>query len=229
VHVKARAPIICYGVTRYQYTSDGFLAIPVSAFGNEYVIASYPQYTAAGFGYFLPAESNIVAAYDDTEVTFTMGGTAGSMTTGGLKKGQKATFNMMKGDVLCFANDADAQDIAGSLVKATKPIGVVSGNQCANVPSGVYACDYISEMELPTFTWGKEYHVTPIVGRLKAPVIRVFAKERDTKVLRDGQDWMRITLNSRGEGDAFIERRAFDGLLADVVNTGGTPCTNFCR
>jgi hypothetical protein len=29
VHVKARAPIIVYGMTRYQNTSDGFLAIPV--------------------------------------------------------------------------------------------------------------------------------------------------------------------------------------------------------
>ncbi|MFN5520455.1 MAG: choice-of-anchor D domain-containing protein, partial [Ignavibacteria bacterium] len=69
-----------------------------------------------------------------------------------------------------------------------------------------------------------EYHVTPIVGRQKAPVIRVFAKERDTKVFRDGQDWMRLTLNSRGEGDAFIERRAFDGDLTSIVNGGGTPC-----
>ena len=224
VHVKARAPIIVYGMTRYQYTSDGFLAIPVNAFGTEYVVASYPQYTAAGSSYELPAMTNIISAYDDTEVTFTMGGTSGSVTSGGLKKGQKATFSMNKGDVLCFSNNGDAGDVAGSLVKSNKPVGVVSGNQCANVPSGVYACDYISEMELPTFTWGKEYHVTPIVGRQKAPVIRVFAKEKDTKVYRDGQDWMRLTLNSRGEGDAFIERRAFDGNLADVVNQGGTPC-----
>jgi len=92
------------------------------------------------------------------------------------------------------------------------------------VPAGVPWCDVINEMELPTFTWGKEYHVTPIVGRQKAPVIRVFAKEKDTKVFRDGQDWMRLTLNSRGEGDAFIERRAFDGDLTSVVNGGGTPC-----
>ena len=224
VHIKARAPIIVYGMTRYQYTSDGFLAIPINAFGTEYVVASYPQYTAAGSNYELPAMSNVIAAYDDTEMTFTMGGTSGSVTSGGLRKGQKATFSMMKGDVVCFANNGDAGDVAGSLVKSTKPIGVVSGNQCANVPSGVYACDVMNEMELPTFTWGKEYHVTPIVGRQKAPVIRVFAKEKDTRVYRDGQDWMRLTLNSRGEGDAFIERRAFDGDLNSLVNQGGTPC-----
>jgi hypothetical protein len=224
LQIKARAPIVVYGVARYQYTSDGFLAIPVNAFGTEYVIAAYPQYTAAGSTYDLPSVSNVIAAYDDTEVTFTMGGTTGSRTTGGLRKGQKATFSMNKGDVVCFADAGDAQDISGSLVKSNKPIGVVSGNQCANVPSGVYACDVMNEMELPTFTWGKEYHVTPIVGRQKAPVIRVFAKEKDTKVYRDGGDWMRLTLNSRGEGDAFIERRAFDGNLNDLVNQGGTPC-----
>jgi hypothetical protein len=223
VHVYAKAPIICYGVTRYEYTSDGFLAIPINAFGGEYVIAAYPQYTAAGSTYKLPSMTNIVAAYDNTEVSFTMGGTSGSQTTGGLRKGQKATVTMNRGDIWCFANLGDAQDVSGSLVKATKPIGVVSGNQCANVPSGVYACDYMSEMELPTFTWGKEYHVTPIVGRLKAPVIRVFAKERDTKIYRDGKDWFRLTLNSRGEGDAFIERRAFDGDLASEV-ANGSPC-----
>jgi len=41
IYVKSRAPIVVYGVARYQYTSDGFLAIPASAFGTEYVIAAY--------------------------------------------------------------------------------------------------------------------------------------------------------------------------------------------
>ena len=36
VHVKARAPIIVYGMTRYQYTSDGFLAITLVIDGNSY-------------------------------------------------------------------------------------------------------------------------------------------------------------------------------------------------
>jgi len=57
---------------------------------------------------------------NDTEVSFTMGGTNGSRTTGGLRKGQKATVSMNKGDVWCFADAGDAQDISGSLVKANK-------------------------------------------------------------------------------------------------------------
>lgn len=224
IHIQSAHPIVVYGVSRFQYTSDGFMAIPVSAFGTEYIIGAYPQYTAVGSSYELPSLSNIVAAHDGTEVTFTMGGTKGSRTSGGMKLGEKKSFTLNKGDVLCFANLGDAQDISGSLVQATKPIGVISGNQCANVPSGVYACDFICEMELPTYTWGKEYHVTPIVGRQKSPVIRVFAKEPNTKVYRDGQFWFDLSLATREEGKSFVEKRAFDGNLNDLVNSGGSPC-----
>jgi hypothetical protein len=224
IHIKSAHPIVVYGVSRFQYTSDGFMAIPVSAFGTEYVIGAYPQYTAAGSSYELPSLSNIVAAYDGTEVTFTMGGTKGSRTSGGMKLGEQKKFTLNKGDVLCFANQDDAQDISGSLVQSTKPIGVISGNQCANIPSGVYACDFICEMELPTYTWGKEYHVTPIVGRQKAPIIRIFAKEPNTKVYRDGQFWFDLSLATREEGKSFVEKRAFDGTLNDIINSGGSPC-----
>lgn len=224
VHITAEHPIIVYGVTRSQYTSDGFLAIPISAFGTEYVIGAYPQYTGMGSTYELPSLSNIVAAHDGTEVTFTMGGTKGSITSGGMKLGDKKKFTLNKGDVLCFANLGDSGDISGSLVQSTKPIGVISGNQCANVPRGVFACDFLSEMELPTYTWGMEYHVTPIIGRQKAPVIRVFAKEANTKVYRDGQYWFDLSLASREEDNSFKEKRVFDGNLDDLVNSGGSPC-----
>ncbi|MCL5991880.1 MAG: hypothetical protein M1419_07235, partial [Bacteroidetes bacterium] len=34
IHVYADYPIICYGITRYKFTSDGYLGIPVSALGK---------------------------------------------------------------------------------------------------------------------------------------------------------------------------------------------------
>ena len=210
IHVFAKAPIICYGVTRYNYTSDGFLAVPVSSMGTEYIVAAWPQYTAIG-AYQLVGETTISAAYDETVVQFTMGGNSASQTSGGLKPGKSVTFNMDKGDVLCFASDGDIQDVSGSQIKATKPVGVVSANQCANVPGGVPWCDYTSEMELPTYTWGKEYHVTPFYGRKKMPIIRIFAKEKNTKVYRDGQEWLVIPKSTGKQDDGYIERRADDG------------------
>ncbi|MBI3260236.1 MAG: T9SS type A sorting domain-containing protein [Ignavibacteriae bacterium] len=224
VHITSAAPIVVYGVTRYNYTSDGFLAVPVSALGKEYIVSAYPQYTAVGSGYQLVSETTISAAYDDTQVFFEMGGTLQSETSGGLKPGKSTSFTLVnKGDVLCFSSNGDLQDISGSRVLATKPVAVVSGNQCANVPAGVYACDYMSEMDLPTFTWGKEYHVTPFYGRKKNPVIRIYAKEKNTKVFRDGQEWLVIPRASRKLDDGYVERRSFDGDPKAVVISADKP------
>lgn len=197
----------------------------MSGLGNDYVVAAYPQYTAVGAGYNLPSLSNITAAYDDTEVTFTMGGLKNSKTTGGLKAGQSKTWKLKAGDVLCFANEGDGEDISGSRIRATKPIAVNSGNQCANVPSGVYACDYTSEMELPTSAWGKEYHVTPVLNRLTNPVIRVFAHPdyKNVKVYLDGKEWFTIPNNSRVENQAFIERRVDYGAPRAAVVSASAP------
>ncbi|MFN5309893.1 MAG: IgGFc-binding protein [Candidatus Kapaibacterium sp.] len=225
IHVTSISPIVVYGISRFQYTSDGFLAIPVSGLGQDYVIASWPQYTAAGSSFELPALSNIVAAFDDTEVTFTMGGTSGSKTTGGLRSGQTKKWMLNAGDVICIANDDDGQDIAGSRVVASKPVGVISGNQCANIPAGVPWCDFIADMELPTVTWGKEYHVTALVDRLLNPVIRVFAHPdyKDVKVYRDGIEWFTLENKNRTENQAFVERRLQDGPPKSTMISANAP------
>lgn len=223
VHVFSQSPVIVYGVTRFNYTSDGFLAVPVSALGAEYIVAAYPQYTAVGSGLQLVSETTISAAYDDTEVTFEMGGNPQSRTSGGLKPGETRTFTLQRGDVLCFASNGDYQDISGSYITSTKPVGVVSGNQCANVPAGVPYCDYITEMELPCFTWGLEYHVTPFYGRKKNPIIRIFAKEENTTVYRDGVQWLMLPRGSRMIDNGYVERRSDDNTPRSVVISADKP------
>ena len=228
IHIKSDYPIVVYGSLQFKYSSEGYLAIPVSALGTEYVIASYPQFATSSNGIDeLPSHTNIVAAYDNTEVTFTMGGDSskfGSRTSGGLRKGQKSSVTMMKGDVWCFAASIDGHDLSGSVVTASKPVGIVSGNQCANIPAGINSCNYICEMELPTYTWGKVYHVPFNMGRQKAPIIRVFAKEPNTKVYRDGQFWFDIPLSSREEGKSFVEKRLFDKSRTQLAIDGESPC-----
>jgi hypothetical protein len=197
--------------------------LPVSALGTEYIVAAYPQYTAVGSGYNLVSETTISAAYNDTEVTFEMGGDTLSTTAGGLKTGKDTTFTMNKGDVLYFASNGDIQDISGSRITSSKPVGVVSGNQCANVPAGVNSCDFIVEMEIPTYTWGTEYHVTPFFGRKKNPIIRIFAKEENTTVYRDGQPWFILPRSNRTINNSYAERRSNDDAPRPVVISADKP------
>ncbi len=193
VHVISEVPIAVYGVTRFVYTTDAFMAIPVAMLGTEYVVSSYPDMSAMYPGYYLPSETVIVAAYDNTEVYFTLYGNQYTRTRGGMRPGQTKRWTLHKGDVVAISSYGPEADLSGSRIVATKPVAVVSGNQCANVPTYMRWCDFIVEMELPTYAWGKTYFVTPIYGanrmRNQNSVIRIFAREPNTKVYLDGREF----------------------------------------
>ena len=222
IHVKSDDPIICYGVTRYQYTSDAFLCIPVPALGKEYIIASFADPSPNTIQW-LPSYSGIAAPYDKTKVWFTMGGTDWSKTAGGLMPGQTSTWNLNQGDVLLIAGLGSHAEITGSKVVASKPVGIVSGNFCAYIPTNCGCCDVIEEMELPTNTWGTEYHVTRIINRLKNSIIKVFAKEAKTKIFRDHLQIGFLRTAGGTEQNGYLHMRADEGRPRPVVIGGDKP------
>ncbi|MBM2814042.1 MAG: hypothetical protein HW421_804 [Ignavibacteria bacterium] len=227
IHVYAEDLLVVYVLVRFRATSDGFLAVPVSSLGKEYICGSYntdPMFSAV-WGYHLPSMCGITAAYNNTRMTFTMGGNPATTTAGGLKPGQSTTITMNKGDVFMVSSKGDYGDLAGSKIVADKPVSVVSGNQCDNIPAGNQWCDYCVEMELPLFTWGNDYHVPSVPGRKWPSLMRVFAKEPNTIVFRDGKQI--ATLKNAGGiiGEAYYEGRItpMDEAQKPVVISGDKP------
>lgn len=225
VHVIAKAPIIVYGVTRYQYTSDGFLAIPVSGLGKEYIVASYADVAdnGTGAGQYLPSQTFITAPYDGTKVRFTLGGNLVTQTVGGMRPDKSQDFNLNKGDVLAISSLGNEADLSGSKIITNKPVSVISGNFCAYVPTSVAACDFLSEMELPTNTWGKAYHVTKIFGRQFNSLIKIFAKEPNTQIYRNGKKIGVIQKAGGQSGIGFLEMRVADGPADNFIISGDKP------
>lgn len=196
IHVTSEAPIVVYVIARYMYTSDGFLAIPSSALGTHYINMIYqePDFQNYYKGKGLSAPfTGVTAAYDNTEINFTMGGgpegiDASPMENGQLvHTGQSTSQTLDQGDVWLLSINGPRQDLSGSIFKSDKPISMVSGINCANFPLGNFWCDYTVEMELPVYSWGKQYFVTPMEGRLYNGIIRVFASEDNTNVYRDNE------------------------------------------
>ncbi|PKL77275.1 MAG: hypothetical protein CVV25_14785, partial [Ignavibacteriae bacterium HGW-Ignavibacteriae-4] len=194
IHVKSDDPIVVYVVVKYHYTSDGFLAIPVSAFGTKYINMVYQEpnfklyYSYSGLA---SPFTGVTAAYDNTKVNFTMGGgpngdDAVELDGGRLvRTGETANVTMMRGDVWLLGIKDVEQDLSGSIFEANKPFSIVSGVHCANFPVGNFWCDYTVEMELPTYTWGKQYYVVPMAKRGFNGIIRIYASEDNTDVYRD--------------------------------------------
>ncbi|MGE5480759.1 MAG: IgGFc-binding protein, partial [Chloroflexota bacterium] len=217
VMVTADAPIICYGLVRYPYTSDGYLAIPIASLGKEYVVAAYNGFNNDPDSWFFTPYTAIVGAHDKTRVTFTYGGRSSGRveTIEGkiLTPGKSETKVINKGDVWLIPARGNKPDITGSYVRADKPVACYSGNFCAYIPYSVQACDYVIEQDMPMHVWGNKYYVTPIKGRKYNSPIRIFASQNNTTVYRNGWQDQVVTVPSKfgPENEGWIEVRAAEG------------------
>jgi hypothetical protein len=78
-------------------------------------------------------------------------------------------------------------------------------------------------MQIPTYAWGKTYHVTPIIDWKKNPVIKIFAKEPFTKIYRDGI-YLGTIRNAGGtDGIGYFHLRSDEGEPRPVVISGDKP------
>ncbi|MCO5252658.1 MAG: IgGFc-binding protein, partial [Candidatus Kapabacteria bacterium] len=189
IKISADYPIIVYGVTRFRYTSDGYLALPASSLGKKYQVASYEDPTNNTNQYF-PSFTSIVGVYDNTKVTFRLGGFENArvplLDGSELRANEVMRTTINEGDIWLIPGIGAFNDLTGSTINATKPVNVLSGSFCAYIPSFTPACDFIIEQELPENVWGKKYHVTPIQGRKKYTIIKIFAKKPMTQYFFDG-------------------------------------------
>ncbi len=229
--IESDAPIIVYGMSRYPYTSDGFLAIPTHALDKKYIVSSYRE--SGDFkNQSLTPYVSIVGIYDKTNVTFSFGGNNNSKiidSDHGNKEilpGQSMGATLNRGDDWLIASEGAYSDLGGSMVTANKPVSVISGNHCALIPTEVGTCDFIIEQEYPMNAWGRKYHVTPITKRERSSEIRLFAKEAHTKFYRDYDTLNPFFENTSVwgiEGSAWQSYRASTDSNIGMVVTANKP------
>lgn len=208
INIKSDAPITVHTIVKYTSTGEGFVVLPTNVLGNEYIVSSYgdasvyyPVYNS------FPSLSGIVAAYDGTEVNFTLGGNQQTKTSSGQLPGQTIKKILNRGDVWMISSSGRDADLSGSKVVSDKPVAVISGNHAANIPSANKYAGYIAEMEIPTYSWGKTYHIPYIYGRKFSPILRVFSKETDTKIYIDGALYTTIPNSGGIKNDGYVEIR----------------------
>lgn len=197
-------------VVRYDATSDGTLLIPANKLGKEYIISSYSNRPLTSTP--LPSEATIVATEDNTRVTITAGGTIETIIPlddgGSLAPGDVKDWRLDKGDVLLLMTNGDQSALSGTKVEADKNVAVFSGHYCADIPVGNHWCEYNLSQDSPTELWGNYYIVNQVRDRVNSGVIRIFAKEDNTRIYRNGQE---IAMIPKGMGglinEAWIDMR----------------------
>ena len=170
IKITASSEVSTYGLMYQDYTTDGFLGIPVNNIGTQYVVltASFgvPQFAVIG-----------------TESLTTVQVTVSSTVTF-----EGETYN--PGDVMIFEiGDLEAVqiqgtgDLTGSIIQSNKPVAVFSGNECFSTP-GSY-CDTLTEQLVPVNSWG-ERHIYSAAEPTDSNLYRLVAYFSETTVTIPG-------------------------------------------
>lgn len=199
------ADLSAYVLSRNPATSDGMYIIPSIGWGTEYVVAAFHSHWAGGgFPYGetgdLPSEFAVIANQDNTEVSImpTTDTRAGQNADAVLyPKDKEIRLVLNRGEAVQFQatrNDGNAEgyDYTGTVIKSSKPIGVVGGNMCANVPVEFPWCDHICDMIPPVRTWANTYYTAPFIARKGGDGFLVIASEDNQTINRVSQSGSRI-------------------------------------
>ncbi len=158
--ITADNPVICYAMLEGLEKTEGFLALPKQSLGRSYVVASTRNSkidsTDENTSY-----TSVVAAYDDTKITITLGGELANVTPKGLTVNGQIKATMNKGDVYLLPVLGAYSDLSGTKITSTKPIAVISGNAWTHLPEANAKGNYTIEQEIPVEAMGTAYSVFP--------------------------------------------------------------------
>lgn len=77
---------------------------------------------------------------------------------------------------------SSVDDLTGTKIISNKPLTVISGHECANIPSSRSSCEPLAVHVPPTFTWGTEFLLAPFAGRRGVQTFKAVTSENNTFV-----------------------------------------------
>ena len=77
---------------------------------------------------------------------------------------------------------SSVDDLTGTRIISNKPLTVISGHECANIPSSRSSCEPLAVHVPPTFTWGTEFLLAPFAGRHGVQTFKAVTSENNTFV-----------------------------------------------
>ena len=186
IKVEADNEVSCYGLVKSKKINEGFLVYPLEALNLQYIVSTiysrnknYPTYTA------------IVGTYDNTKVTFRMGGCGNCKTITDygyvLNQGEVIRRNINEGDVWLVPGIGDYNDLSGSIIVSSKPVAVISGNYYGRVLDNSQNYNYIIEQDVPTNLYGNKFYIDNIKGSTKSPLLAIYPKNPATIIYANGK------------------------------------------
>lgn len=191
-HVTASAPVSIVAVSYRPASMDSYCAIPTPQLGHDYAVIGYDS--IPGLDHY-HTQCDVIAAEDGTSLTLQY---PGSVHDAHLIR----SSTLERGEVLHLGGDEVHADITGTMIHSNKPVAVITGHTCAQVPANVYYCDLLMEMIPSSDKLGQSFAIAPFKWQV-ASSIRVVAMEDNTIVKLGGNVVATLTRGSYYQNDAI--------------------------
>ncbi len=192
--IRSNQPITVYQFSPIDYqlnqslsfTNDASLLLPTNAWTGNYLVATYQAWLFQGQTF--PGFIAVTASRDNTmvQITTTAPTEAGSGAAAFIA-GTPQTVTLNRGDVIQLT--ARSGDLTGSRISADKPVEVLAGHHCTQLPHGSEACDHLEDQMFPIEKLATKYVVAanalPSSTQARAFVTRVIATAPGTVVQFD--------------------------------------------
>ncbi len=179
IRITSEDSISVYVINKKDQSCDGFVALPVSSWGKEYIhVGYYDESERNRKGGFM-----VLVSEDNTSCTISLRGKGSGKTMGGNSLGDDIVLPLNAGHIFTvsgmgLSNDFD---LTGTSIKADKPIGLISFHERAKIPEGVRGGhDHLSEMIPPVSTWGVNYTTVEFYRKGKGDFFRLVAAYDNT-------------------------------------------------
>ena len=177
VRTESDKNLTVYGGHLRQGTSDSFLVLP-----NQQDTQNSYRYIAASYFSALSGKNSsvaIIAQYNNTQISITpkMDTAIGDTLT---LSGATTNILLQEGETFLVRS---RDDLTGLLVVSNRPLAMLSGHECTNVPVSVRSCDHLVEQIPPVSSWERMFATAPLKGRQAYDVFRILASENLTMVV----------------------------------------------
>lgn len=187
VRAFADDEFVCYMINLRLYTSDAALSLPIDTMNTEYIVTTWEASTP---------EFVVFAAYDETEVTISPPG--GSDYIVQIDRGQ-GYMSQPGGDP------------TGTIITATRPIGMTNGNRCVAYDGS--ACDHIFEVAVPVQAWGEMIPAANLPETSLGVHYKILAGNDNINVLING-----VSQGTINRGEYILTGRLADDLIIEGTN-----------
>ena len=97
-------------------------------------------------------------------------------------------------------------DLTGTRIVSNKPITLLSGHECGNVPHDRPKCDHVGVHVRPTTAWGKNFLLIPFLGRPSGQYFKIVMAEDNTVIKRTCSGSLNSEMLFHSAGDSYFFR-----------------------